>query len=148
MKLASKLKLDQQPCPPSVASHLLHQVDQFLKASDKMSHPAALEDLNVLARKLDNPKLLDQCKVNKTKSPCRTLKFLYSSKTSCWLIKSFFVALSPWSILDRVMVSTPPQPSDHPVVSFTQLFIWFAFKHIQHKLTAPWQAYLHDRKIE
>lgn len=64
MKLASKLKLDQQPCPPSVASHLLHQVDLFLKTSDKMSHPAALEDLNILARKLDNPKLLDQCKVN------------------------------------------------------------------------------------
>lgn len=66
MKLASKLKLDQQPCPPSVASHLLHQVDQFLSASDKMSHPAALEDLNALARKLDNPKLLDQCKVLRT----------------------------------------------------------------------------------
>jgi hypothetical protein len=63
MKLASKLKLDQQPCPPSVASHLLHQVDTFLSAADKVSHPTALEDLNTLARKLDNPKLLDQCKV-------------------------------------------------------------------------------------
>lgn len=63
MKLASKLKLDQQPCPPSVASHLLHQVDAFLSAADKISHSTALEDLNTLARKLDNPKLLDQCKV-------------------------------------------------------------------------------------
>ena len=63
MKLASKLKLDQQPCPPSVASHLLHQVDAFLSSADKVSHPTALEDLNTLARKLDNPKLLDQCKV-------------------------------------------------------------------------------------
>ena len=63
MKLASKLKLDLQPCPPSVASHLLHQVDQFLKASESLAHPAALQDLTALARKLDNPKLLDQCKV-------------------------------------------------------------------------------------
>jgi hypothetical protein len=66
MKLASKLKLDQQPCPPSVASHLLHQVDAFLSAADKVSHPTALEDLNTLARKLDNPKLLDQCKVTRS----------------------------------------------------------------------------------
>lgn len=63
MKLASKLKIDQQPCPPSVASHLLHQAEQFLAASDKFSTPAALEDLTALARKLDNPKLLEQCKV-------------------------------------------------------------------------------------
>ena len=65
MKLASKLKLDQQPCPPSVANHLLNQVDQFLLAADKTPNAAVLEDLNALARKLDNPKLLDQCKVKK-----------------------------------------------------------------------------------
>jgi hypothetical protein len=70
MKLASKLKLDQQPCPPSVASHLLHQVDAFLSAADKVSHPTALEDLNTLARKLDNPKLLDQCKVTRPIKNC------------------------------------------------------------------------------
>lgn len=62
MKLASKLKLDQQPCPLSVAAHLLQQVDGFL-AEQAHGHSAVLEDLNVLARKLDNPKLLDQCKV-------------------------------------------------------------------------------------
>ncbi len=62
MKLASKLKLDQQPCCPfSVATHLLSQVDQFL--ADHSSQTAILEDLNILARKLDNPKLFDQCKV-------------------------------------------------------------------------------------
>lgn len=79
MKLASKLKVDQQPCPLSVASHLLHQVDQFVKASEKMAHPAALEDLTALARKLDNPKLLDQCKVNHNRpvfqSPCQSNDF-------------------------------------------------------------------------
>ena len=63
MKLASKLKMDQQPCPLSVATHLLNQVDQLLLAADKTPRTAALDDLNALARKLDNPKLLDQCKV-------------------------------------------------------------------------------------
>ncbi|XP_046444764.1 uncharacterized protein LOC124194558 isoform X6 [Daphnia pulex] len=77
MKLASKLKLDQQPCPPSVASHLLHQVDAFLSAADKVSHPTALEDLNTLARKLDNPKLLDQCKLaqNRCQETMELLEF-------------------------------------------------------------------------
>ena len=62
MKLASKLKLDQQPCPLSVASHLLQQVDGFL-AAQQDGHSLVLDDLSALARKLDNPKLLDQCKV-------------------------------------------------------------------------------------
>ncbi|XP_045034218.1 uncharacterized protein LOC123475512 isoform X2 [Daphnia magna] len=77
MKLASKLKLDQQPCPPSVASHLLHQVDAFLSAADKISHSTALEDLNTLARKLDNPKLLDQCKLaqNRCQETMELLEF-------------------------------------------------------------------------
>ncbi len=86
MKLASKLKLDQQPCPPSVASHLLHQVDGFLSAADKVSHPTALEDLNTLARKLDNPKLLDQCKVTQPIKNClRSSSFLSTSKLFCSL---------------------------------------------------------------
>ncbi|XP_059353299.1 uncharacterized protein LOC130701846 isoform X2 [Daphnia carinata] len=77
MKLASKLKLDQQPCPPSVASHLLHQVDAFLSTADKISHTTALEDLNTLARKLDNPKLLDQCKLaqNRCQETMELLEF-------------------------------------------------------------------------
>lgn len=106
MKLASKLKLDQQPCPPSVASHLLHQVDAFLSAADKISHSTALEDLNTLARKLDNPKLLDQCKVIRA-IKSQSLFFFFRHQVNhfqvSWLpravafMKSHLSSLSPLS---------------------------------------------------
>lgn len=97
MKLASKLKLDQQPCPPSVASHLLHQVDAFLSAADKVSHPTALEDLNTLARKLDNPKLLDQCKVTRPIKQNVSVLFLFCP------FRNFF--LSPSSSMNSFTIA-------------------------------------------
>ena len=68
MKLASKMKLDGCPTA-SAAVHLLQQVDAFLGDTDTdtgtpVADAAALQDLNALARKLDNPKLVDQCKVH------------------------------------------------------------------------------------
>ena len=63
MKLASKLKLDQQQPCPSVSAHLLQQVDEFLAGRYQGVDQSALDDLNSLARKLDNAKLVDQCKV-------------------------------------------------------------------------------------